>query len=134
MFQSLSDAIEIPEKKAKLPPVATAPPPQPTLQDVQDNLPNFNLQPLDEFDTIDDNILAELMVNFEQSENVPETQNSKPSVVVPVMSPPPPTHPLPLQNQEINTQFNTMNQFQMPRIPMMYFPHSNVTFNYNFGK
>ena len=79
MFQSLSDAMDVPAKKVKTsaPPVI---PPQPSVQDIKDNLPNFNIEPMEDFDTIDDSILQEIMQNFEDNQQIqPIDQNVKAS-------------------------------------------------------
>ena len=69
------------------------------------------------------------MINFESNEANKIDGQEDTSTVVQVHK-----TPVMTQNQQINTQVNTFNQMPLPRIPAMYFPHSNVTINYNFGK
>ena len=90
---------------------------------------------MDDFETIDDSVLAELMLDFPIEEGInteyedPNTKKGS-QVGVPVPSP---QNPVQLQNyfQEINTQFNHF-QPRIPQMPQMFFPNSNVTINYNF--
>ena len=73
-----------------------------------DSLPvNFQLVP---FDTDDDDVL---MKYLEQNEDE--------------------LNKIPRQNTQ-TTMSNTVMSTSMPVIPRMYFPHSNVTINYNFAK
>ena len=133
MFDSLSEAMDANPKRSKSTPSSTVSVPQPCIQDVKQNLPNFNLEPLDEFETIDDNILAELMVNFgKDEENVNKNENVNPNTMVPVTTTPTIAVQKDPPRQQINTQFNTFHQNQMLRVPTMYFPNSHVTINYNF--
>ena len=75
------------------------------------------------------------MLNFEQNQNDHSTNENKNSnVMVPVTSASSTVGPQSVPSQQINTQVNTINQHQMPRIPAMYFPNNNVTINYNFAK
>ena len=137
MFESLSDAMIPQSKKQKVKPSATVSVP-PDVKELKENLPNMNIEEIDDFDTIDDSVLADLMLDFptenqneaitSRNSKVQDTQNN--TSVVPTTTP--------NQNQkhhfqEINTQFNTFNQQRMmPSLPQMYFPNSNVTINYNF--
>ena len=150
MFSSLSNAMQPKFKKIKPKILATSivtqdinddnddsqnntnpPTPQQTVPDVNDikeNLPNFNLEPMDNFDTIDDTVLQDLLSDNFMDTN-PITENIQPQAVTPAVKNPPKT---------INTQVNTFHipsQMQnFPRVPAMYFPNSNVTINYNFSK
>ena len=68
----------------------------PDIIDVKENLPNFNLQPLDNFDTIDDTVLQDLL-----SDDFSDTPNTIQNYV------PPPNPKTP--QKTINTQVNTFN-------------------------
>ena len=147
MFQSLSDAM-LPKSKKSKPPNATnatascsTEPNTVTLADVQNDLPNFTLQPIDEIETIDDSLLTNLIYDIPN-----ETENNDPNeqileenaVAVQNQTPQNITPNFPLQpktpKKTINTQFNTINNQAMQHFPAMYFPNSNVTINYNFSK
>ena len=112
----------------------------PDLLDVKHNLPNFNLDPIDNFDTIDDNLLAELVHGNSLTTTDQQDQNKitkKPTIqenaVVSEVT-------VPMQSvKQTPAQYNTqvindnMPMHNFPCIPSMYFPHSNVTINYNFN-
>ena len=134
MFESLSNAIKPKSKKAKTNPPATATlskDPEEiqsdiSIQDVKENLPNFTLDPL-LYDTIDDAVLADLINemplppdNSDQMTHQTNTDNTSVAVVTTTST----SH-----SQVINYN-NPMQNF--PKLPNMYFPHSNVTINYNF--
>ena len=152
MFDSLSNAI-LP-KKSKPSSTVSKPPPQnkenntpaekiPDIQEVKQNLPNFTLTPIEEFATIDDNILSELLNdNFEIPQDANANQNNN-NALVQLQNPTPnvpqtmeqnPTKSVP--NPTINTQVNTINvpSHPMYRFPQMYFPNSShITINYNYN-
>ena len=98
MFDSLSNAIN-PAKVQRIenaletPQKSTNDTPQ-DIMDVKQNLPNFNIQPIDEFDTIDDDLFAALVYNTNltptetvteqveiQPKNSTETAQGKSSIV-----------------------------------------------------
>ena len=97
----------------------------PDIQDVKENLPNFNLEQMENFDTIDDSVLQDLLTDEFNYDNILMPSN-------------PPTNPETMPPKTINTQVNTFNiptqMPKMPRMPLMYFPNSTVTINYNFQK
>ena len=95
------------------------------IEKVVQNLPNFDLEPIEDFDTIDDSILATLIYNTSDQNKNNNNSNQKQLEVNPTVPPLP--NPGILQTQ-VN---NVSNKF--PMTPQMYFPHSNVTINYNFG-
>ena len=128
MFKSLTEAMETTPKRQRTLPTATVTKPQDSTHDVKNNIPNFELQELDDFDTIDDNALQELMIEFENKSDQTTRENQDLNILAPQMS------AIARQNHQINTQVNTFNQMPFPRMPSMYFPNSNVTINYNFGK
>ena len=105
---------------------------EPTISDVVQNLPNFALQPLDMYDTIDDSILANLIYDSPNNEgtdkNKQETEKKSETALQVV----PQNVNVPALPNATNTQVNVKNQ-KFPILPQMYFPHSNVTINYNFG-
>ena len=91
-------------------------------------MPSFNLEPTDDFDTIDDSILANLVYDSDLTNENKQNSNNQVAVPQPQNPQNPPT---------FNTQVNTFNQNlafeQFQRLPQMYFPHSSVTINYNFN-
>ena len=118
MFESLNEAIT--KKKAKVTPPKQQDIPEITVEDVKQNLPNFTLE---EFDTIDDELLANLVYEEPQEDtnmtSVPSS-NAINTVVTSTVT---------------NTQSKVLNFNRMPNLPQMpamYFPHSAVTINYNF--
>ena len=138
MFHSLSNAIQ--PKKAK--PSATLGKPDDTTEqqkDVKHDIANFNLQPVDNFETLGDKILQELLTEFTPDNN----ENSNPNIPTPnnTVSTVPLTtnNATGLQPKIVNTQVNTINNpvpnmLATPQMPPMYFSHSNGAINYNFGK
>ena len=99
----------------------------PEIQDVKDNLPSFDLLPLDDMATIDDKVLSDLLNNeFDTAINEASPQDPV-SALNPSNA---------VVSKTINTQVNTVNipQNNMPKLLVMYFPNSSVTINYNFGK
>ena len=133
MFQSLSNAM-LPKKSptnptstiAKLTNMTNT---TPDIHDVKQNLPNFTLDPVD-YDTIDDSVLANLLTDFaEDAQNTNSNNNN-------ALSPEPNSNvPVTQHKQQFNTQVINQNvPFGIPRMPVMYFPNSNVTINYNFTK
>ena len=140
MFECLSNAMLPTPKKQKSKPTSTVTSDENSVpQDVHDvanKLPTFDLEPIDDFDTIDDTTLANLIYDIPQTtENVDQQIDKKintmPLQVVPQnlqtaqQLPQPPT-------QNIQSHFSVNNQ-KYPILPQMYFPNSNVTINYNFG-
>ena len=138
MFASLSNALTPKSKQPKIAHALTNPQKgdenkeNPTINDIKQNLPNFNLQPIDDFDTIDDSILANLVYHnyLLRPENINTNYNNQ--GVASALSPQTAQTP-----QTINTQVNTINQ----SIPMqhfsclsqMQFNNSSVTINYNYN-
>ena len=130
MFASLTNALTPQNKKQKLPtkPAETAP--NPNNNDSQDTddknvIPTFDIQPLSSFDTIDDDLLLQIVRETEQTEQLNQLQTTDKAHVVPAG-----------QNVTNNTQVINQTIPNFPRLPMpaMYFPNSNVTINYNFNK
>ena len=148
MFDSLSNAL-LPKENSKAiapksKPSATVSktPDIPDVMDVKANLPTFSIESLDEFDTIDDEILANLLYDIPKDSNSntgdkndDQTHKTKTDALVPTSNNVPQmAHS---ENPKAyNTQVNTFNNMpNMPnKVPAMYFPHSNVTINYNFRK
>ena len=66
MFDSLSNAIQPAKKKREVAEIVSNPTETQGLDiiDVKQNLPNFNIEPIDEFDTIDDWVLANLLYDI----------------------------------------------------------------------
>ena len=145
MFNSLQHAITPPSKIAIiLTATQTAPKDgqiqdnnTPDIQNIKDNLPNFDLNALD-YDTIGDNILTELLTDFQETEqNVnSNNNNSNSGNAVCVTAPQKVQNTVStMANQQFNTQVINQNApMRVPRMPVMYFPNSNVTINYNFNK
>ena len=136
MFQSLSEAMTPTNKRRKLPTAATASKPE-EIKEVAQNLPTFQIEPIDDFNTIDDHVLADLMLDFPlEPVQTPqaEQENRNPNINAPTNDELAVTKDprQPQKLQEINTQFNTFNQNRIPAMPQMYFPNSHVTINYNF--
>ena len=155
MFDTLQNAM-LP-KSFKFRKIAPAPPPtiskaqeQNTtpndkldVADVKENLPTFDLQSLDDC-PIDDKFLSNLMDELEKQEknqqpqpnetqniqhNKQNNENKEQNKTQSALE----IQPLMPQPNITNNQINTFNQMQtMPRVPPMFFPHSNVTINYNY--
>ena len=129
MFESLSNAMKPKSKKPKqnhAPTATVSKDPEEiqseiNIQDVKQNLPNFTLDPV-LFDTIDDTVLADLINDMPlPPDNVDEpTDKSAVAVVTSTNT----------SNTQVINYNNAMQNF--PKLPGMYFPHSNVTINYNF--
>ena len=88
--------------------------------DAKENLPNFNLQPIDEFETIDDEAFTSIILDAEKltnTTNQDKTTNNAVDTVAPI--------------QNIQNTVNTINNNNIGHKPFMYFPNSNVTINYN---
>ena len=146
MCDSLSNAIK--PKKSKITSatctVSVNPEHDMTPNDIVASLPTFNLEVMDNFDTIDDAELVKILYETEQKEllNTKQTDTDenalqvaqKPSVNQPTSSTIAMPSPLKQQNlnQINNPNSNITNKF--PILPQMYFPNSSVTINYNFGK
>ena len=132
MFEVLSDTINVP--KHKQPPSATISKlPAPSVQNPTNPQPqiNFNivdLFPFDEEQDTDDALLkfletTETQINTASNNDmqlVPSVQNKSET---------PPTTKTQIQTFNQNVNSSTNRQF----LPMMHFPHSNVTINYNFN-
>ena len=121
MFQSLTNAMQPKNKKQKS---STPAPANINIDDVKENLPTFDLDPIEDFETIDDNLLVDLLNQTVENENTNSNNNNNQQLASAVVP-------------QINTQVINNNSSGLPpnfRIPPMYFPHSNVTINYNFGK
>ena len=98
--------------------------------DIKENLPNFELAEIDNFDTIDDNLLLQLMDQHDK-QNTNDNSNNNNNNYQPenalVGQPNVPQIP------QINTQVINQNVPPQYCIPAMYFPNSNVTINCNFN-
>ena len=144
MFESLSAKIQPKNKKPKTATVSIAEPKENAIatlnQDIL-NMPDFKLEELNDYDTIDDNLLANLVYDLPtENQNVnnnnstmTQDQGQTANAITPFGN----NHQLNIPAQpQINTQFINRNVQNpaVPRLPQMYFPHSNVTINYNFGK
>ena len=142
MFDSLSDAIKPKSPKIpKIKPSATVtkqddmPTPNPNF-DINFDLPkdlvdlaDGTLQEIDDFNTIDDEALAQLMSDHDNANT--NNNNSFKSDTTNVT--------VALTNSK--TQVNNINQNApqtniqcTPKMPYMFFLNSNVTINYNVGK
>ena len=142
MFDSLSDAIK--PKSPKIPKIKASatvtkqddiPTPNPNF-DINFDLPkdlvdiaDSTLQEIDDFNTIDDEALAHLMSDYDNK----NTNNNNPNKTD--------TTNVTLAVTNSKTQVNNINQNtpqtniqRTPKMPFMFFPNSNVTINYNFGK
>ena len=98
----------------------------PDIQDVKENLPTFDLNPIDD-STINDTLLQELLTDMPQS-----FDNNNCAIVTPQKNV---QVSVTQNNQQFNTQVINQNiPFGFPHLPAMYFPNSNVTINYNFSK
>ena len=140
MFDSLSNKVLDPKgKKIKSSTVSKVPNTgdkyqkdhentQPDIKDIVLNLPNFELQPIpQEFDTIDNSLLANLLYD------IPNKNNDDESAIETVQNQGMPPPPLPLQPIQNPTQFlqnvpqnqinvhNVQNQ-RIPIMPHLYYP------------
>ena len=103
----------------------------PNIQDVKENLPTFNLDPIDD-STIDNTLLQELLTDMPQNFDNTNKSNNNSTIVTPKSNV---QVPVTQNNQQFNTQVINQNiPFGFPCVPAMYFPNSNVTINYNFSK
>ena len=103
------------------------------IADIKDNLPKFDLLPIDDFDTIDDHILANLVYDenlLPQDTNTNTNANNNNAVAVGanVNNPPPQTI-----NTQVNSITNNANIPNLPRLPQMVFNNLSVTINYNYN-
>ena len=145
MFSSLSNVL-ITTKRPKTCTVskpqndtspATAPEkgPAPDIKDVIQNLPAFDIFPMDDFNTIDNTILAYLIYETDANNDNPKN-NEIMTPVTPAKNPlqviPQNINIPPIQNQQVQNTVNVKNQ-RIPILPQMYFPQLNITINYNFG-
>lgn len=114
--------------------------PQPVLQ--EPDQPVFDLQyDLEELDDApEDDILLKVLQEVEQENQVQVPQGNasvsappKNDAIVPAPLLPVPVNQLQHSNATMNIQ-NVQNNNPGKFTPAMYFPHSNVTINYNFGK
>ena len=131
MFQTLSTAITPKAKKPKLTATVTSDTnnnPDNKVDNMDINFPTFELQEIDEFNTIDDTILQDLLTDIPyEQENVNPNANA--------LAVNAPTNLAKSNNIQQNTVTNTVNNKQRyPPMPQMVFNNSNVTINYNFGK
>ena len=138
MFQTLSSAMLPKVKKQKLTATVTTKTDEQKTPNFKLDIPNIDLEPIEDYNTIDDNLLQELLTDMPM-----ETENRDPNIQNAVVAQSKNITPANLQNgQNFNTQINTVNnQMQMPVIPNsippmanMSFTNSTVTINYNFGK
>ena len=129
MFNSLTEAMT---PKSKTPKLSKAKEPaEMSVIDVKQNLPNFELQEIDDFETIDDTLLAQILDDHDKqnTKNSENSNNNNNQVAAGSSN----THQI-QQNSQFNTQVFNQNVPASFRFPGMYFPNSNVTINYNFGK
>ena len=120
MFDSLANKIQTNPKKIKTVTVS-----KPT--ENKDLPPTFDIEPIDDFDTIDNKVLRDLLLDpnaMMTDDSNQNFNNNNDSIAVSQANNP---------NQTINRQINTVNQ-PINRFPHMYFPNSNVTINYNIIK
>ena len=92
---------------------------------------SFYLYPIDDFNTIDDTILANLVYD---NNLVTNNTTSSDAVVIPQnqnIKVPQPQPPQTINNAQVNT-INTTPQ-DLPHLPQMYFPNSSVTINCNYN-
>ena len=83
-------------------------------------LPELQNCDLLEMDPIEDNLLVEILTQTEKALQHDKTVTNDQTTA-------------PVSHAVTNVQQNTFNP-TMPIVPRMYFPHSNVTINYNFTK
>ena len=141
MFESLSHALIGPKaKKQKTSTVSTTNTDKQQVPDnVKDvilNLPNFELQSIsDQFDTIDDDLLANLVYDIQQeppvTKQIDDTDQNKTVGTLEVSKVLQPNTSLNVNQPHVSVK-NVQNQC-FPIMPQLYFPHSNVTINYNFN-
>ena len=126
MFASLSHAIAPKNLQADLPKDLHTP------ENLVQLPKDMQLEPIDDWDTIDDELLSNLIY-----ETTVQTMTSKENLgltntVTNAKSAQNP--PKTIVNSQVNT-VNTVNNSTRGRIlPQMYFPNSNVTINYHFHK
>ena len=135
MFDSLSNALVSKGKKAKTCDVTETTQDQdkenPDIKDVINNLPTFDIQPMDDFDTIDDNLLGDLIYETSTQDAQPKATGDKNLPTTVSLQEVPQNINQNVQQNQVQNKFTFKNQ-NFP-VPPMYFPHSNVTINYNFG-
>ena len=131
MFNSLLSTLVPQLKKDKTKAVASAGKIQDqelTVNDTKENLPTFDLDLINDFDTIDISIFANLVYD-----NNPITNHTDSNAFAIAN---PQNTPQLLNTQTINnTQVNAIKTTpqNLPCLPQMYFPHSTVTINYNYN-
>ena len=129
MFEVLLDMINVPKRKTT--PTSTVSKPQintpSTIQEPQIDFNIVDLFPFDEQED-DNDILVKFLDSTESQIKTTVPQNQ----IVPAMGNPSEV-PTTTHNkiQTFNQNVNTSNNRQF--LPMMHFPHSNVTINYNFN-
>ena len=130
----------MPKKPEQTPTCTVSVNPDSDIKDVTLNLPSFDVFPVEDYDTIDDTVLAQIVYDTENAEQIDKNtnqNNSNDTEAVPVQTPclPLAVHPNSLEhNVQKNTQNTKITNNKYPILPQMYFPNSNVTINYNFGK
>ena len=123
MFTSLSNAIT-PKS------IPAGPVNNPNADDVA--LPeDMKLEPLEDWDTIDDDLLSKLIydttVQVQKDVQTDEPKNDNKQLT--------PAEPCKNTQNPVQAQFNTINNTTKGQLlPQMYFPNSNVTINYHFHK
>ena len=91
----------------------------------------MQLEPIDDWDTIDDELLSNLIYKTTDQTRKNENSTSTKTVANVKSAKNPPQNVL---KSQINT-VNTVHKTTTGRIlPQMYFPNSNVTINYHFHK
>ena len=137
MSETLTNALQ--PKHHKLPPSSTVTTEKNDEKDVQNfmsNLPNFDIQEVDDFDTIDDSVLANLIYDTDENSS---NNNSNLQQAVATVPNNPVSMPVEFQvksnptGNQITSNVNTVTN-KFPILPQMYFPNSTVTINYNFSK
>ena len=131
MYNCLSEAITPKSKKCKFAFAPTntnsdnsAQKPTETKQKCDKQTPDFDLGNLDfeEFDTIDDQTLANLIYDMEIKQREPKDKENRDELSLAKAS----------NAQQINV--TTYNQGQIPHLHHMYFPNSTVNIHYHMGK
>ena len=111
MCQSLTEAI-LP-KKPKIPitcTVSSNPDTEdPDIKDVVLNLPNFEVLPIDDFDTIDENLLAQLVQDTEKQQEIDNQTDQNKQKDTEVMQVPRPPLSVRPTNVDITYQNSTQN-------------------------
>ena len=144
MFDTLKSALNPKAKKVKSSTVSS-PDNVTDLADVKENLPHFNLEPVDQFETINDEELQKIiqeadkiidnLVTTKTDENSKPKNQSEGTVQQQPLQPNQNINRTPVPQQNIVNTVSTVNNVVRPPFPAqnpMYFPNSSVTINYNY--